>query len=180
DNSGDQAGAAYLFERTASVWSQSNYFKGSNTEGSQNPQLNLGDSFGSSVALDAVSLIVGGPQENGGATGVNGDQGNVWNGAGAAYLFLLNAPDSPGAEFCSGDGTGTPCPCSAGATGAGCPNSTGSGAHLVGTGDADHAADTFGLAVSGLPGSVAGLCIAGDVQSSGGFGNPVGDGLLCL
>jgi len=87
---------------------------------------------------------------------------------------------APGTPYCFGDGTGGTCPCFVvGATGAGCPNSATGGAVLAGTGAANFSADTFGLAISGIPGAKAGLCVKGSTQLGGGNGNPVGEGLLC-
>jgi hypothetical protein len=64
------------------VWSQQAYVKASNT--------GAGDRFGASVALsaDGDTLAVGAPQEDSGATRVNGPQGNdnALN-SGAAYIF---------------------------------------------------------------------------------------------
>lgn len=92
-------------------------------------------------------------------------------------LTMALLPD--GAPFCAGDGTGGTCPCSGGAPGAGCPNTTTGGALLSSTGNAEFGADTFGLALSGLPAGKAGLCVKGSASLNGGNGNPAGDGLLC-
>ncbi len=80
DNSAQNAGAAYVFERIGTSWSQQAYLKASNTE--------AGDSFGQTVSLDGDTIIIGAPMEESSATGVNGDQSD--NGAdqsGAAYVF---------------------------------------------------------------------------------------------
>ena len=88
--------------------------------------------------------------------------------------------DNTGSATCFGDGTGNPCPCAnPGGPGEGCANSTGVGGVLVGLGNAAFGADTFGLAASGLPAGVPGLCVKGSALLGGGLGNPVGDGLLC-
>jgi hypothetical protein len=85
DNSAGQAGAAYLFGRADGQWSQQAYLKASNTE--------RGDAFGGTLALDGEVLAVGAVFEDGGATGVAGQQhacGQEDNGApsaGAVYLF---------------------------------------------------------------------------------------------
>jgi hypothetical protein len=80
DNSARSAGAAYVFTRSAGVWSQEAYLKASNTD--------AGDYFGESVAISGDMVVVGAPQEDSNATGVNGDQSNNSAGvAGAAYVF---------------------------------------------------------------------------------------------
>ncbi len=80
DNSAPGAGAAYVFVRSGGTWSQQAYLKASNT--------NLNYQFGHSVAVSGDTVVVGSPLENGGATGVNGDQSDLSAGnAGAAYVF---------------------------------------------------------------------------------------------
>jgi hypothetical protein len=82
DNSTIQAGAAYVFRRTAGVWAQEAYVKASNS--------GLEDWFGSSISLsaDGTALAVGARQESGGAMGVNGnDADNSVPYAGAVYVF---------------------------------------------------------------------------------------------
>ena len=83
DNSEQYAGAAYLFTRTGTTWSQQAYIKASNTGG--------GDYFGYSVALsaDGGTLVVSAPNEASRTKGINnGDQDDdSVAGAGAVYLF---------------------------------------------------------------------------------------------
>lgn len=83
---------------------------------------------------------------------------------------------SPGAAYCSGDGSGGACPCGnvAGA-GQGCANSTGAGALLVATGNPSIASDTLVLWANGVPGAKPGLILRGANMVS----FPAGDGLLC-
>ena len=81
DNSAINSGAAYVFVRTGSTWSQQAYLKASNTEG--------GDFFGESVAVSGDTAVVGAIREDSEAAGVNGNQAN--NGtssSGAAYAFV--------------------------------------------------------------------------------------------
>ena len=81
DNSVSQAGAAYVFIRTGTVWTQQAYVKASNT-GS--------DAFGIGLALsaDGATLAVGAFGEASAATGINGNQAdNSKVGAGAVYVF---------------------------------------------------------------------------------------------
>jgi len=81
DNSASNAGAAYMFTRSNTLWSQQAYVKASNTD--------AGDSFGASVALsaDGSILAVGAPLEDSTATGINNSQANGATDAGAAYVF---------------------------------------------------------------------------------------------
>jgi len=80
DNSAEEAGAVYVFERVAGIWEQTAYVKASNTD--------EGDRFGFSVALDGNTLVVGAEREDSAATGVDGDGGdNSADEAGAVYVF---------------------------------------------------------------------------------------------
>lgn len=76
-----RAGAAYVFRRDADgTWRQEAYLKGSNTA--------AGDQFGASVELRGELLAVGAIWEDGGAGGVDGDQGDDGMlDSGAVYLF---------------------------------------------------------------------------------------------
>ena len=81
DNSASFAGAAYVFVRSGSVWTQQAYLKASNTEAS--------DQFGWSVAVSGDTAVIGAIGEKSNATGVNGDQANNSAGySGAAYVFV--------------------------------------------------------------------------------------------
>jgi uncharacterized repeat protein (TIGR02543 family) len=80
NNSASSSGAAYVFTRSGTTWSQQAYLKASNTEAY--------DGFGWSVAVSGDTLVVGALNEASSATGVNGNQAN--NSAlysGAAYVF---------------------------------------------------------------------------------------------
>lgn len=76
------SGAAYVFTRSGTTWSQQAYVKASNTDHE--------DRFGHSVALsaDGATLAVGAYDEQSDAVGVDGDQArNALAAAGAAYVF---------------------------------------------------------------------------------------------
>ncbi|MBX9735302.1 MAG: FG-GAP repeat protein [Phycisphaerales bacterium] len=80
-NTADASGAAYVFVRSGSTWTQQAYLKASNT--------GANDAFGFSVAISGDSVVVGAKQEDSSATGVNGANNN--NNAldsGAAYVFV--------------------------------------------------------------------------------------------
>ncbi len=81
DNSLAESGAAYVFVRTAGVWTQQAYLKPSNP--------GAGDFFGLSVAISGDTIVVGAPREDSAGTGVNGpgQQDNSGIDSGAAYVF---------------------------------------------------------------------------------------------
>lgn len=65
---------------------QSHYLKATNTD--------AGDLFGSSVAIDGDTMVVGAPEEWSSAAGVDGDQnGNGRPYSGAAYVYVRNGAD---------------------------------------------------------------------------------------
>jgi len=83
DNSASNSGAAYVFVRDATTWSQQAYLKASN--------VGMWDRFGVSVDIDGDTAVVGADREASSATGVDGDQSdNSALNAGAAYVFVRN------------------------------------------------------------------------------------------
>ena len=85
DNNAPDAGAVYVFEREQGQWSQQTYLKASNTDAE--------DLFGSSMALDNTTLVIGARREASMSTGVNGDQtDNSAENAGAVYVFGRTPP----------------------------------------------------------------------------------------
>ena len=86
NNSAANAGAAYVFGRSGTTWTQQAYVKASNTD--------AGDEFGRSLALsgDGGTLAVGAPNESSAATGVNGNASdNSVAASGAVYVFVRPA-----------------------------------------------------------------------------------------
>jgi mRNA-degrading endonuclease HigB of HigAB toxin-antitoxin module len=79
DDSANSAGAAYVFTRSAGVWTQQAYLKASNT--------GAGDRFGQSVAVSGDAVVVGAIGENSSTTGVNSTPDESASAAGAAYVF---------------------------------------------------------------------------------------------
>ncbi|HYF64984.1 MAG TPA: FG-GAP repeat protein [Herpetosiphonaceae bacterium] len=80
DDSALSAGAAYVFVRSGTSWSQQAYLKASNTDKE--------DHFGMAVAIDGDRVVVGAYDEDSAATGVSAPGGdNSALSAGAAYLF---------------------------------------------------------------------------------------------
>ena len=84
NNSAANSGAAYVFTRSAGVWSQQAYLKASNS--------GAGDYFGASVAVSGNTAVIGAYGESSNATTVGGDgtNNNAAN-SGAAYVFTRNA-----------------------------------------------------------------------------------------
>src|SRR5262245_5115316 len=91
DNSIPEAGAAYVFSRTGTTWSQQVYIKASNTgEPGVGDQFSDGDRFAFSLALsaDGNTLAAGAIAEDSSAKGINGNQAdNSMSSAGAVYVF---------------------------------------------------------------------------------------------
>ena len=86
DNTASASGAAYVFVRSGTNWTQQAYLKASNT--------GAGDSFGTSVAVSGDTLAVGANGEDSQATGVNGDEfSNGSLNSGAAYVFVRSGVD---------------------------------------------------------------------------------------
>jgi hypothetical protein len=78
DNSAAQSGAAYVFVRSGSTWTQQAYLKASNA--------GAGDNFGHSVAISGSTVVVGAWGED--SAGVSGDQAdNSAGNSGAGYVF---------------------------------------------------------------------------------------------
>ncbi|MEO7736452.1 MAG: integrin [Kofleriaceae bacterium] len=82
DTSALNAGAAYVFARQGTTWTEKSYLKASNTE--------LGDRFGEVVAISGDTLVVGASGEDSNAKGINPPNGQADNSdpvAGAIYIF---------------------------------------------------------------------------------------------
>jgi hypothetical protein len=79
DNSTLAAGAAYVFSRSGETWTQQAYLKASNTD--------YADKFGSSVAIETDTLLVGAVYEDSDGTDENNNQ---FGNSGAAYVFIRN------------------------------------------------------------------------------------------
>jgi hypothetical protein len=84
DDSAASSGAAYVFTRRGTTWSQQAYIKTSTSEG--------GDLFGFSVALsfDGNTLAASAFDERGSARTINGPHDNLANGSGALFVFTRN------------------------------------------------------------------------------------------
>lgn len=85
-NNSSSSGAAYVFSRTDTTWSQQAYIKAHNTVRTQ-------DVFGYSVALsnDGNTLAVSDPNENSDAKGIDGSANNILAAlSGATYVYTRN------------------------------------------------------------------------------------------
>ncbi len=99
ETEGLNSGAAYVFTRSGSAWTQGALLKGPNTE--------AGDKFGEAVAASGNTVIVGAPAESSSATGVGGSQNN--NGAllsGAVYVFSGSGTNWPQQAYLKASNTG--------------------------------------------------------------------------
>ena len=80
DNNCTWGGAAYVFTRSGTTWSQQAYIKATNSEAN--------DRFGYNLALSGDLLAIGAFQEGSCATGVDGNQNdNMCANAGAVYVY---------------------------------------------------------------------------------------------
>lgn len=81
NNASSRSGAAYVFVRNGSEWTQQAYLKASNTGSA--------DQFGYSVAASGDTVVVGANWEASNASGINGNQSNnSLTTSGAAYVFV--------------------------------------------------------------------------------------------
>jgi hypothetical protein len=107
DNSGMNNGAVYVFVRTGGVWTQQAYLKASNTE----TGVTGADLFGYQVAISGDTIVVGAPNEDSNATGVNpGAAAEANNGAvdaGAAYVFTRSGTTWTQQAYLKASNTGT-------------------------------------------------------------------------
>lgn len=80
NNGSGGSGAAYLFSRNGTTWSQRAYLKATNTGN--------GDNFGYGLSVSGTSLAVGAYNEASNAIGFGGDQtNNTMLSSGAIYIF---------------------------------------------------------------------------------------------
>ncbi len=81
DNSIQDAGAAFVFVRSGATWSQQAYLKSTSPD--------VSDLFGSNVALDGDTAVIGAVYEDSRSGGVNGTAGdNSGSNCGAANVFV--------------------------------------------------------------------------------------------
>jgi hypothetical protein len=106
DNSASWSGAAYVFTRSGSTWTQQAYLKAPNAEAS--------DRFGTSIAVSGDTVVVGAVYEDSSQTtitnGTSASADNTAANSGAAYVFTrsgstwsqqayLKAPNAEANDF---------------------------------------------------------------------------------
>ena len=102
NNGAANAGAAYVFIRSGTTWTQQAYVKASNTEAN--------DGFGTSVVLsgDGNTLAVGAVNEASAAIGIGGNQAdNAAANAGAVYVFTRGGTTWMQQVYVKASNTGT-------------------------------------------------------------------------
>ena len=128
-----------------------------------------------SSALGQGSIVSWGADFEGQVSNTPTGTGFTQVAGGRDHSLALRTPIT-GSAYCFGDGSGAACPCGAnGNPGEGCMTTSGTGARLTGTGEANLGSGTFTLTVSGAPANKPGLFFQGTNQ----LANPVGDGILC-
>ncbi|MGI8604110.1 MAG: FG-GAP repeat protein [Verrucomicrobiales bacterium] len=86
NESATESGAAYVFVRSAGVWTQQAYLKPAAVGTSQRS-----DGFGYSVAVSGDTVVVGARYEDSSTTGVNSAPNESAQDSGAAYVFVRSA-----------------------------------------------------------------------------------------
>jgi hypothetical protein len=101
-------------------------------------------------------------------------------GEGKNMFLVIVGQDELGDVYCSGDGSGAPCPClNSGVSGGGCTHSAGVGGRLRAAGPASVAMDELSFHASQLVPGQPVLLFAGQNAVNGGDGVAFGDGLRC-
>jgi len=99
-NASTMSGAAYVYLRTGTTWTQQAYVKASNTGD--------GDQFGTAVALsgDGSTFAVGAPTESSSGTGINSPSDELASGSGAAYVYSRSGSTWSQQAFVKASNTG--------------------------------------------------------------------------
>lgn len=106
NNSALNSGAAYVFVRQGTNWTQQAYLKASNTGGPSTGE-SFGDNFGVSLGVSGDTIVVGAVYEDSGATGVNGNQiSNAALQSGAAYVFVRSGTNWTQQAYLKASNTG--------------------------------------------------------------------------
>jgi hypothetical protein len=99
NNSATDSGAAYVFVRSGTNWSQQAYLKASNP--------GPGDFFGWSVSVSGDTVVVGAWAEDSNAIGVNGSQtNNSALNSGAVYVFVRSGTNWSQQAYLKASNTG--------------------------------------------------------------------------
>ena len=177
-NSGDFTGATYTFVETGGVALPTT---GDAAPGTYDQSFDTGNGFAwtsGTLGINNTPLsAISGPAGNWTLTIYDWAGGDTGSFSGWTLNGNGGGGGNTGAAYCFGDGTGTACPCAAfGGIGEGCLTTSGTGATLAASGNADVANDTFQLDVSGAPANKPGLFFQGDNQLAT---VTAGDGVLC-
>ena len=81
DNSRRSAGAAYVFRREGTTWSQTDYIKPSN------PEVDALFGYSATLSADGTRMAIGGYDEDGSPASTNEFQDGLVRGTGAVYVF---------------------------------------------------------------------------------------------
>lgn len=176
-NSGDFTGGQYTFVESGS---SSLPTSGNAPAGTYNQSFNTGAgtswNSGTAGVFNTPLSMISGPAGNWTLRIYDWAGGDTGSFSGFTLYGNGGGPVNQGVAYCFGDGSGAACPCGAfGATGAGCLTTSGTGATLVGTGDADVSSDSFVMTVTGGPANKPGIFFHGVNQVF----LPIADGILC-
>ena len=94
NESASTAGAAYVFTRSAGVWSQQGYLKPAAVGTTQ-----TGDNFGWSVGVSSDLIVVGAYLEDSSTLGINSTPNEAAADSGAAYVFSTPGGGTVGGSF---------------------------------------------------------------------------------
>ena len=180
-NSGDFLGGSYLFVESGGLDLPNDSLTTVNPPaGTYNQDFDTGGAVwtsGNSNIFNTPFSGISGPAGTWTLTVYDWAGGDIGSFSGWTLNGNGGGGGNTGAAYCFGDGTGTACPCGAfGGTGEGCLTTSGTGATLVASGNADVANDTFQLDVSGAPANKPGIFFQGTNQLTN---VTAGDGVLC-
>lgn len=107
DNNGTNSGAVYVYTRSGEIWTEEAFVEAVNVD--------AGDEFGYSVAVDGDTLVVGAPYEDSGNSGISNSSSitsdnNDLSDSGAVYVYArsgstwtqqayIKSPESDSSDF---------------------------------------------------------------------------------
>ena len=98
NESASDSGAAYIFVRSGTTWSQQAYLKAGNS--------GAGDHFGNTVAISGDTVVVGAGNEDSSTTGVNSTPNENSVDSGAVYVFVRSGTVWSQQAYLKADNTG--------------------------------------------------------------------------
>ncbi len=94
------SGSAYVFARSGTTWTQQAHLESANPD--------LGDRFGTSIALEADTLVVGASGEDSSSSVVDGNQtNNSRSGSGAVFVFTRSTNTWTQSSYLKASNTGS-------------------------------------------------------------------------